>query len=202
MSATKEDEDRSRQLYRYYIEDWERYVRPSEDRAQPYEKFSVEYAQLAVRISFILNGGGIVSLAPILQNVSPTAGATIIKLAVWFVGGIVCGAACCLAAYINFQALAHQVRSRAVVTDFTLRGFFGFVPKPGENHPEAKASAEKDLSLGRLINTTLWLGVIAGIAAYVCLVIGAWQISDIASVDRTTSMVQAMPNLHSVKLKK
>ncbi len=54
--------------YSRFVADWDRYVAPWRSQTLEYAKLSVEYGKLALQSAFILNGGAMVALAPLIQN--------------------------------------------------------------------------------------------------------------------------------------
>lgn len=157
--------------------EWDRLVHPTEETARPYEKYAVEYAQMVVKSAFLLLGGGLVSLAPITQHVSVGAIDKLVAAAVLFLCGLACTAGCAALAYANFAVLAATVRHQSTVTDYSLRGIYGYVPQPGEDHPEALDAAAKAKNGNAIARWTTRVSVTLGLAAYVFLVIGGLQIA-------------------------
>ena len=83
--------------YSRFVADWDRYVAPWRSQTLEYAKLSVEYGKLALQSAFILNGGAMVALAPLIQShIDSVQQAT--ASAIWFVIGLMVAA---LAALLN-----------------------------------------------------------------------------------------------------
>lgn len=170
-----------RQRYRDYVEDWERYVHSSEDRARPYEKFSFGYGQLAMRSLFLLLGGAVVSVAPILSATPIEAHASIVFLACAFVAGLAFAALATLFIYINWQTIAYVIRCDAIVSDFQLRAAYGLIEGEGNVHPASVEASESAAKSRKWVGRTNLLGIGFGVAGYICLISGAMGIANVAA---------------------
>jgi hypothetical protein len=81
-----------RDIYRAYVADWDRYISPADQQSAEYARLSVEYGKLVLQSSFILNGGAIVAVAPLIQGSSSIDIVGLAFSAFWFVTGIGCTA--------------------------------------------------------------------------------------------------------------
>ena len=136
---------------------------------------SVSYAQLALKWAFLLNGGALIALPTITKQLAaitdPKSAATN------FVIGLVLAAVSCVFAYVNFMHLAQSSRSEGIKSEWQITmNYYG----SDEGNQQQKETIEK-LNSGiktsaLVVNSTLWLSLIAGILSYIGFIVGSYEL--------------------------
>jgi|SRR5579871_682107 len=164
-----------RQVYRDYVADWDRYVAAAMNRALEYGKFSVEFGKLALQSGFILNGGALVSLAPLAQTVRDTGGlAAIDTCAPWFIFGLILIAAATGFAYYNHAVNKEATELQAIVHELELRASYGY--SLASYDPKEKIEAKVKLR-NKILTGTMIASIVLGIASYALFLGGALEVS-------------------------
>ncbi|MBG6211368.1 hypothetical protein IWQ49_006053 [Labrenzia sp. EL_126] len=81
-----------------------------------FNQLSANFAILAVRSSFLLNGAALFALPPVLISFSRNGGSLLVNDLYWpasfFVFGVLFAGFCCFVAYLNYQIIAESEHSR------------------------------------------------------------------------------------------
>ncbi len=186
----KAQAERFRQLLdRYYKE-----VMPLHGRAWDSEKAAQEFARVALQAAFLLNGGALVALPPLMQWLSDLGRMLVPKNAGYFVWGIVFGAAACLFAYFNFRLIGAVNRANANIGAMELNAdnIQKNLDKDDPNYRKVERTARWGSHAERV---TQLLGVGCAVASFVAFWFGVWGYIGLAQAyppPVTTSPAQPM----------
>lgn len=181
-----------REIYRAYVADWDRYISPADKQSAEFAKLSVEYGKLVLQSSFILNGGAIIAVAPLIQNFPGINVEPVAFSAVWFILGIGCSAISAALAYYNFAVIGEVIILEAHSRDYDLRSNYGYGPPPDQN-ADAQLIKRKVARRRPVITATMVLAIVFGIGAYAALVGGA------LSIVKQVSTVKPTPHVSEVQ---
>jgi hypothetical protein len=182
-----------REIYRAYVADWDRYIAPADRQAAEYAKLSVEYGKLALQSAFILNGGAIIAVASLVQNLHDIDVSSLVQSAIWFIAGLTSTAIATALAYYNFAVIGEVIILQAHCRDYDLKANYGYGP-PKDQNDDAKATAAKVARRRPIITGTMVLAIVFGILAYAFLSGGALSI--IAKTNFSRSQVSTtIPSL-------
>jgi hypothetical protein len=179
-----------REIYRAYVADWDRYIAPADRQALEYARLSVEYGKLALQSAFILNGGAIVALAPLIESLHNIDAAILARSAIWFIAGLASTAIATAFAYYNFAVAGEVIFLDAYSRDYDLRARYGY-GLPIDQNVEATSVKNKSARRRPLIMITMVLSIVFGVIAYGALVGGA--LSAIEQISVSTKQLPPNP---------
>ena len=157
--------------YSRFVADWDRFVAPWNLQTLEYVKLAVEYSKLALQSAFILNGGAILALAPLVQNHIDSVQQAAVA-AVWFIVGLIGAAAATFFAYYNFAVNGELCVIYRDTSDFDLKKNYGFELTDGEiqNHSNLQSNRERRQ---KIVVVTMWLAILVGVVSYGAFCCGA-----------------------------
>jgi hypothetical protein len=154
-----------------YFQQWKADVISIREQAWDARKSGFEYARLGLQSAFIMNGGALVALPPLMQWLSDDKRALVPIVAVLFIFGIILAAACAIVSYLNFMHTSDAIHAQGEQNAIKLNAQYEGRPFANDpNHEKAKTAEEKSNENAKC--TMSWaLGL--GIASYVCFAVGA-----------------------------
>lgn len=156
-----------------YLEDWATLVHPYGEAAHKMVAHSVTYGSTALQAAYIINGGALAALPPLLTSLTKASAASIATAAIPFIVGIGAAAISSLSAYLNFQWAAAIAWHDAELVGARLRKFY---QKTADEEP----AAAKRERFQKLMECSSYIGVASAIGSLACFVWGAWQFIDLA----------------------
>jgi hypothetical protein len=151
------------------LQDWIGVQRQIES-AHRMEEHSVRYGSSAIQAAYVLNGGALAAVPPLMQGISTASRSGIPHAAVPFVLGIAFAAGASLNAFLNLQFNALQSLANAEIAKQGLPQLYGSGPT---NRPK------KDYQ--RRIKRTLWLSVGFALSSFIAFVVGVFLFIGLAS---------------------
>lgn len=155
-------------------------------RGIAFNQMSANFAMLAVRSAFLLNGAALFALPPVLigfsNNGDSVAASSLYWPAAYFVFGVVASGVCSFVAYINYQIIAES-------SDNLQR--LEYVKWHSDHMPEYYEANKKHFEETKSINLpkltsankwasiTAWIGVIFAAASFGCFFRGCQLAGDV-----------------------
>ena len=144
------------------------------------QELAAGFGKLALQSAFLVNGGALVALPPLMQWLSDTGRSLVSGEAIWFLFGILCGALACLAAYSNFMAIAEINRARGSRRAIELNAQYEGKLAPDEKTPEYHAESRKIRNLGPVIRVTQVAAILFVLGSYFFFFFGVYGFIDLA----------------------
>jgi hypothetical protein len=140
-------------------------VQPPMDFAKEMIGHSVTHSTVAIQAAYVLNGGALAGLPPLMSALSKAGSYAIALAAIPFVIGIIASGICSLAAYFNFQWQMEMYSQRANIA--ALQIMHNYSPTPVTPYvPPSEASLEARILL------SLYVGVSAALISLLSFVAG------------------------------
>ncbi|MGA7675860.1 MAG: hypothetical protein WCA78_12555 [Rhizomicrobium sp.] len=171
-----EENLRQRLLYeldhiRTHLQRWSIDVSSIRTQAWDAQKVGTEFSRLALQSAFIVNGGALIALPPLMQWLSTDKRVWVLCVAPLFVIGIILAAACATVAFFNFTQVSDAFHAQAEQSAIKLNAEFeGRQVADDSNYKNARtAEANANVNAKRTRKWALSLGI----ASYVCFAAGA-----------------------------
>jgi hypothetical protein len=170
-----EDRDQRRLL----LDEWRLSVQTPLDAGLNVRQHAVSYAQIGLKSAFLINGGALVALPPLMQWLPAPERVMIPSCALYFVFGLSFAGLCSLITYINFLIIGAQYDANADVAALKLAVAHKMRDAAAFEDKSYKKSVDAPRRLSFWVNATLCGGVGTGVASYVMFLWGVFTFSHI-----------------------
>lgn len=159
--------------HQIFLERYRLTLEPHMERMSAYRRYGIEYAQIAVRAAFILNGGGLFALPAVLEitdriTVGDDPGLAALPAALLFAMGIVFAAMCALTASLNFHW--HEASAAASLNKSIYRLYDEDGAIDPEHEVRIQAADRLEKSSDEKIHASHLIGHLAGIFSYLLFI--------------------------------
>lgn len=172
-----EGREKHQRATREYFIDVEKFIEPKNRRSFEMQRFGQDWGLLAIKNAFIANAAaaGAIPIAERIILAGQATGAPTLNIAGalwWFAGGVICAAATCFFAYLNFGLHSNSTfydiaddHSRLIETHF------------GEKYTEEarKSFREGEAKADRHIGWTYLTAIAFGILSYLFFFLGVYR---------------------------
>lgn len=186
-----EERKDAREARLLHLAEWELSVKTHTDKFVRWVDISAQYAQIALRGGFYLNGGALIALPPLMQWLGPAQVLGVISAGYIFVVGIVLAALSALSAYANFMYLAQSASSLAYTNALEVNNRHYEEPLDLQAHEEYQKQKKLEKGHGTRIEVTRILGLAFGVSAYVAFCWGIYEFGALAQASKSSTQVVA-----------
>jgi hypothetical protein len=166
---------------RLLLEEWRLYVQTSQDAAAASRAHGVSYAQIGLQSAFLVNGGALVALPPLMQWLPSSERVLIPHCAIYFLIGLVFSGFCSLVTYANFLVIGQTWDASANATATQLAVNYQLRDRSALDETEYVKNSTLGTRLNIWIKLTFWGGILSGVGAYVAFLIGAFSFISIVN---------------------
>jgi len=170
----------AQEQFKILLQRWETDVTRLDGRSWEAQRLASEFGKVAVQGAFVLNGGAIVVVPPLMQWLSDAGRAAVPSYTWYFLLGILLAAACCLLPYVNFMAVSSALRHWATARGMELNAQHSMRPPPTDADPNYRRETRGRRFKDGIVTATQVAAVISCIGSYVCLSCGAYQFIELA----------------------
>jgi len=164
---------------KYRQERWQSEITAPQHQAWDAQKIAMRFGEIALQAAFLVNGGALIALPPLMEWLSQKGRASVPGDAAIFVAGLFFAAACALTAYLNFLFIAAVLGHHSEKRAMELRAeFSGNALKP--DNPEFLKITGKLRWKQRVVVATLIAAVTFGLLSYVTFGFGAYAFIGLA----------------------
>ncbi len=164
--------------YEAFLRRLETSIKPREEAAERSRTFTFEFARMALRSMFLLNGGALIALpafAGMLGGIKPETADTFIWSIGSFVIGLVLIAVATLFAYIAMDADAEGIRQEILWRTIDINADY----KPPDDPQKSKDEREEAIKLSKNCGTRARkfraIVIVSGLGSLVAFINGALQ---------------------------
>ena len=176
-NARRNAED-SREQFKIYLQRRDSEVDVYSRLSWDSQKIAAEIAKLALQSAFLVNGGALIALPPLMQWLSEPERTAVPDHALVFVVGLMLAAASAVSAYINFMCISRGNSWTGYQQALELNAQHeGISLKEEGEYAQAKAKVK---NWYRWTRTTAIVALVIGVLSYVCFAIGAFEFIGLA----------------------
>lgn len=179
MSSESQDAEKAKNVpfdteegRRLWLEEWKLHVQGARDSARVMRSNAYSYAQIGLNAAFLINGGALVAIPPLMQWLSSSQRQQIPVSAIYFVAGLLLAAACSLLTFASLMIGGWVLDANAGSAATSLAVRYGL---KDESVLRARAYNELVTSKQRFlpwIRITSIAGIACCIAAYGVFLVG------------------------------
>lgn len=162
-----------------FLTEWEINVTTERTLHTKFTEVAADFGQVFLKSSFLLNGGALIALPPLMQWLDDAQRQQVFATSLWFVAGIVLTAIATAIAYFNFTFLAAISDDRAGLRASDVNNFYSAEPVELASDTEYKKLQSKERWHGVAIVVTQVLAVVFAILAYIAFCSGAFNFKDL-----------------------
>lgn len=159
---------------RLLVEEWRLYVQSSQSAADQMRSHAVSYAQIGLNSAFLINGGALVAIPPLMQWLTVPQRHQIPLSASFFLAGLVLAGACSLVTYWNLTMAGLVLDANANSIANQLAVNYGLKNKAVLTNKSYLARAATKKRLLPWIRFTFAGGIACGVASYVMFLTGVF----------------------------
>tara|TARA_R110002074_G_C12252059_1_gene640337 strand:- start:117 stop:686 length:570 start_codon:yes stop_codon:yes gene_type:complete len=171
----------NREQRHLYLEEWRLNVLTLSDEFKLQLELSAQYAQIALRATFFLNGGALVALPPLMQWLDAAQRQGIGFGALFFVAGLIAAALSAVCAYANFMFLAQQSLTRIASRAISVSNNYAIEWKDLAQDTEYQTHLKSEIWWNTPINISMYLALLLGLSSYGLFVFGVWEFRNLVA---------------------
>ena len=160
-----------------FLRRWELDVGSATARGREYLRLATDFGRLAIQSAFLINGGALLILPPLMEWVGNQSG--VYASSGWFVAGLVLAAMAALLGYVNHTCHSQYWFVQAHINAIRLNSVLK------ESDPETMKrlgdSERQAAGLLKWVDPTAWLAVLFGVLSYAAFIGGTLGILEIAT---------------------